>query len=262
MPTSILARLVVRCRRLPASAWRPPARVHRPSRCRSSAVRAALALALALGALLPLAHRRSPGAATELFFSEYIEGSSNNKALEIYNGTGAAVDLRPVATTSRCSSMAAHRQGSRSTSATALSGPVADGDVFVVAQSAANADDPGAGRPDERRLAGSTATTPSSFARARRSSTSSARSGCRIPGTEWGTGLTSTADNTLRRKPTVLAGDTIGSDAFDPAVQWDGFAERHLRWPRCTYDHRMRRPIRRRPARLTRAASFRAPRRP
>jgi predicted extracellular nuclease len=29
----------------------------------------------------------------DLFFSEYIEGSSNNKALEIYNGTGAAIDL-------------------------------------------------------------------------------------------------------------------------------------------------------------------------
>jgi len=29
----------------------------------------------------------------ELFFSEYVEGSSNNKALEIYNPTGAAVDL-------------------------------------------------------------------------------------------------------------------------------------------------------------------------
>ena len=28
-----------------------------------------------------------------LFFSEYIEGSGNNKALEIYNGTGDAVDL-------------------------------------------------------------------------------------------------------------------------------------------------------------------------
>ena len=30
---------------------------------------------------------------TELFFSEYIEGSTLNKALEIYNGTGAAVNL-------------------------------------------------------------------------------------------------------------------------------------------------------------------------
>ena len=53
------------------------------------------ALALALG-LVPFAG--PPGIAqaatpTELFFSEYIEGSSNNKALEIYNGTGAAVNL-------------------------------------------------------------------------------------------------------------------------------------------------------------------------
>ena len=44
------------------------------------------------------------------------------------------------------------------------------------------------------------------------------------PGTEWGTGVTSTADNTLRRKPTIIAGDPNGADAFDPSVEWDGFA--------------------------------------
>src|SRR4051812_32688074 len=32
-------------------------------------------------------------APTDVFFSEYIEGSSNNKALEIFNGTGAPVNL-------------------------------------------------------------------------------------------------------------------------------------------------------------------------
>jgi hypothetical protein len=31
--------------------------------------------------------------ATDLFFSEYVEGSSSNKYVEIYNGTGASVDL-------------------------------------------------------------------------------------------------------------------------------------------------------------------------
>ena len=31
--------------------------------------------------------------AADLFFSEYVEGSSNNKAIEIFNGTGAPVDL-------------------------------------------------------------------------------------------------------------------------------------------------------------------------
>ncbi|NJN94859.1 MAG: CehA/McbA family metallohydrolase [Anaerolineales bacterium] len=44
------------------------------------------------------------------------------------------------------------------------------------------------------------------------------------PGTEWGSGLTSTADNTLRRKPTIEAGDANGGDAFNPAAEWDGFA--------------------------------------
>jgi len=34
-----------------------------------------------------------PGMATDLFLSEYVEGSSNKKAIEIFNGTGAPVDL-------------------------------------------------------------------------------------------------------------------------------------------------------------------------
>ena len=47
-------------------------------------------LLLAAVAGAPPAHAAPP---TELFFSEYVEGSSNNKALEIYNGTGDAIDL-------------------------------------------------------------------------------------------------------------------------------------------------------------------------
>ena len=51
-------------------------------------IRSLRSLTCALGVLAGLA---VPGVAqaapTELFFSEYIEGSSNNKALEIYNGT-------------------------------------------------------------------------------------------------------------------------------------------------------------------------------
>ena len=44
------------------------------------------------------------------------------------------------------------------------------------------------------------------------------------PGTEWGFGLTSTADNTLRRKLSVTEGDTNDTNAFDVQVEWDGFA--------------------------------------
>ena len=39
------------------------------------------------------ANEVSADAAKDLFFSEYVEGSSNNKYLEIYNGTGATIDL-------------------------------------------------------------------------------------------------------------------------------------------------------------------------
>ena len=57
----------------------------------------------------------APGAfaaPSDLFFSEYIEGSSNNKALEIFNGTGASIDLATRrATTSRCTSTAPPRPG-------------------------------------------------------------------------------------------------------------------------------------------------------
>jgi endonuclease I len=35
----------------------------------------------------------SGGSATDLFISEYVEGSSNNKAIEIFNGTGGSISL-------------------------------------------------------------------------------------------------------------------------------------------------------------------------
>ena len=53
-----------------------------------------LRLVTAAAALLALSFAGGANAASsDLFFSEYIEGSSNNKALEIYNGTGAPIDL-------------------------------------------------------------------------------------------------------------------------------------------------------------------------
>lgn len=43
------------------------------------------------------------------------------------------------------------------------------------------------------------------------------------PGSQWGTLLQSTADNTLRRR-CGFTGDRDGTNAFVPAQQWDGFA--------------------------------------
>jgi hypothetical protein len=45
------------------------------------------------------------------------------------------------------------------------------------------------------------------------------------PGTTWGTGDITTTNHTLRRKTTIVTGDTEAFDAFDPAVEWDGYAQ-------------------------------------
>ena len=52
-------------------------------------------ISLTILTLLALMSPQIPviAATSELFISEYIEGSSYNKAIEIYNGTGADVDL-------------------------------------------------------------------------------------------------------------------------------------------------------------------------
>ncbi len=72
--------------------------------------------------------------AQNLFISEYLEGSSNNKAVEIFNGTGAAVDL------SQYTLKLASNGGTWSTTNFHNpTGTLAHGDVYVVANSQANA---------------------------------------------------------------------------------------------------------------------------
>ncbi|GAA1181517.1 ExeM/NucH family extracellular endonuclease [Ornithinimicrobium humiphilum] len=157
-----------------------------------------------------------PTTLDDLIFSEYVEGSSNNKALEIYNGTSAPVDLGGYA-------IQQYSNGSASAGFTAsLAGTLAPGDVYVFAHSSA----------DAAILAQADQTTGTGLFNGNDALTLVKDGGTVVdsigqvgfdPGTEWGTGLTSTADNTLRRKADVCEGDTVKDDAFDPAVQWDGF---------------------------------------
>ena len=72
---------------------------------------------------------RDGNLANDLFISEYVEGTSNNKFIEIFNGTGASVDLSSYA-------LRHYNNGSSTTTYTlALSGTLVDGDVFVVENS-------------------------------------------------------------------------------------------------------------------------------
>ena len=81
--------------------------------------------ALALGLC---ATRLAAAQATDVFISEYVEGSSNNKALEIYNGTALPVDLGAGQYT-----IEMYFNGGTSASLVhSLTGTIATNDVFVV----------------------------------------------------------------------------------------------------------------------------------
>lgn len=177
-----------------------------------------LGLIVLLTGLLLLSLSQIQAAASDLFFSEYIEGSSNNKALEIFNGTGAPVDL-----STGGYNVQMHFNGNPAAGLTInLVGTVADGDVFVLAQASANA----------AILAQADQTNGAGWFNG--DDAVVLRKGALVldvigqigfdPGTEWGAGLLSTADNTLRRKAALCAGDIDGANIFDPSFEWDGFA--------------------------------------
>lgn len=78
------------------------------------------------------AAKSSDGTADELFISEYVEGSSFNKAIEIYNGTGSTVDLSDY-------KLALYSNGAANASQTvALTGTLEHGDVFVATHSSSD----------------------------------------------------------------------------------------------------------------------------
>ncbi len=189
------------------------------SRSVLSRLAAGTAVAVALGVVPAIAGAPAASALpTGLLFTEYVEGSGNNKALEIYNGTSAAVDLAADGYSVKIFS-----NGGTTASPITLDGTVAPGDVFVLGNSN-SANDPAILAADQ--LSGSV-NFNGNDAVALLKGTDLVDVIGQIgvnPGTEWGTGLTSTADNTIRRKETVATGDANGSDVFDPAAEWDGFA--------------------------------------
>ncbi len=156
-------------------------------------------------------------AAPELYFSEYIEGSSNNKALEIANTTGADIDLSSY-------EVQMFFNGNTTAGLTiALSGTVENDNVFVLANSNATTDilnvadqTNGAGwfNGDDAIVLLNGGVIVDSIGQIGVD-----------PGSEWGAGDTSTQNNTLRRIEPVTEGDPNASDAFDPLEEWEGFAQ-------------------------------------
>jgi hypothetical protein len=157
----------------------------------------------------------SPGVVSNLYFSEYVEGSSFNKAIEVYNASGALADL------TGCEVRLYFNGGVAAGNTIALAGNLAADDVLVIcdndivdttfcdvlnAGSFFNGDD-----AIELACSGTTLDVIGQIGF--------------DPGTEWVAGGVSTLDHTLRRSCAVTAGDTNGADAFDPSLEWSQLAQ-------------------------------------
>ena len=167
-----------------------------------------------LASVLSLTPGTAEAASADLYISEYVEGSSNNKAIEIANTTGVDVDLSTY-------TVELYSNGNTARQAEAvLTGSLADGAVFVIANASS---------------------VPEVLAVADITSGVANFNGDDVvvllnngviidvfgqyqvdPGSEWPGGG---QNDTLRRKPTICDGDTNQTDAFDASVEWDTFPQ-------------------------------------
>jgi len=156
-------------------------------------------------------------ATTDLLISEYVEGSSNNKYIEIFNGTGGSVDLSDYA-------LLLFSNGSATPSiSNTLSGTLANGAVKVYQNSSATLY---AGE-DNSSVAFNGDDAVSLY------KLSSAAYvdifGCigEDPGSEWTSGALSTLNQTLVRKSTVASGITANPGSGFPTLgtEWDTYAQ-------------------------------------
>ncbi|MBP3041298.1 thermonuclease family protein, partial [Bacillaceae bacterium Marseille-Q3522] len=173
-----------------------------------------LVLSSFIAYFVPEAHAEELTAAEDLFISEYIEGGSNNKAIEIYNGTGSSADLSAY-------SLELYTNGAAAASQELfLSGQLASGAVHVLAHPSADAAilalaDTKNGavinfNGDDAVVLKHNGNIIDVFGKIGEKS-------------NWGTGDFSTKDHTLVRKNSVTSGDEVGNDDFDPAVEWESF---------------------------------------
>lgn len=145
--------------------------------------------------------------ATDLIISEYIEGSSYNKAIEIYNGTGASVDLSNY-------TLELHSNGAAdAANKLTLSGILENGKVYVLYHKDANASIKEKGNMENSSVINFNGNDPVVLKKDGQIIDSIGQVGS---SEDFG------KDRTLVRNSSVFAGDTEINDAFD-TTSWDSF---------------------------------------
>jgi predicted extracellular nuclease len=153
----------------------------------------------------------------DLFFSEYVEGSGNNKALEIYNPGSSAVDLSGY-------SIKNFDNGKTTAGTTwSLSGTLEPGAVYVLARTEL-ASQLGSGivqQETELNFNGDDALVlfngDSAIDRIGQVGSD--------PGSAWTSNGVTTANMTLRRLASVATGDPAYDTAFDPSLEWQASSQ-------------------------------------
>jgi predicted extracellular nuclease len=173
-----------------------------------------VALAMLTTTLVAAPATPSAAATPDLMISEYIEGSSFNKSIEIYNGTGSSVDLSSY-------TLELYSNGSATVSqSVTLTGILDDGDVFVVSNAASDAAILAVTDLESSAVANFNGDDAVLLQGASGVVDSFGQVGV-DPGTQWpGGGM----DDTLVRQATVCQGDTNATDAFDASAEWDVLA--------------------------------------
>jgi subtilisin-like proprotein convertase family protein len=155
---------------------------------------------------------RVPRVPGDPFISEYVEGSSNHRALEIFNPGTSPVNL-----TDGDFRVAIHANGGiAASSSITLVGSIPPGGVFVLKHSSA------AAAIAAQQVSGSLTFTGNDavvLSKAGAVVDAIGRVG-ENPGSSWTGGGVSTQNATLRRKPGVATGDPLAGDPFDPSLEW------------------------------------------
>ena len=170
-----------------------------------------LAFAMILSTIAVLPAQPAQAATSDLLISEIIEGSSFNKAIEIYNGTGSDLDLSSY-------TVELYSNGSATPSqSVALSGTLFDGDVYVIAHASADAAILAEADLENSSVANFNGDDAVVLQGAGGVVDSFGQVGV-DPGSEWPGGG---QDDTLVRMAGVCDGDTNTGDAFDASVEWE-----------------------------------------
>ncbi|MDW0112504.1 endonuclease [Sporosarcina saromensis] len=176
-----------------------------------------LALSLVVSMVLPVMPMdvRAETAASDLIISEYVEGSSFNKAIELYNGTAQSLDLQNYA-------LELYANGATTaTNKLGLTGSLPAGETFVVYHRDASAAIKQQGDLENSTVTNFNGDDALVLKKANNVIDSFGQVGAR---SNWGT------DVTLVRKPTIVSGDAIADDAFTRDAEW-------IVYPKDTFEH-------------------------